>query len=151
MPGIGQASGVYVGDWTGKVSVIRTSTDTRITSVPTGDESLSLAVSPDGTSVYACFYFGIKVINTKNHRVTATIPLSTHVDPIQILFNPNNRLAYALCYSGFINIGGGQEENLGGILQINTQTLQKTRLLWKQLPGATTVTASPDGSKLYTI
>src|ERR1700744_4657582 len=91
-------STLYVADWIGTVSVVSTSTNTKVASVPVGNPSLSLAVSPDGKSLYACFYDGIKVINASNHRVTATIPLSTSIEPIQILFNPDDRLAYALCY-----------------------------------------------------
>ena len=142
-------STLYVADWVGKASVINTSTDTMVASVSTGSISLSLAVSPDGKSVYACFYYGIKVINASNHRITATIPVSYPIEPRQILFNPNNRVAYALCYDGVT--GGTQQINQGGILQINTRTLRKKKLLWKQLPDATTVAASPDGSKLYIV
>ncbi|HEX6563495.1 MAG TPA: YncE family protein [Chthoniobacterales bacterium] len=143
-------SALYVADdFSGKATVINTGTDTKITSVPVRASPLSLAVSPDGTSVFACFYSGIKVIDTKNHRITATIPLNISIAPIQVLFNPDNKLAYALCYDGFGP--GPNQDKLGGILQIKTQTLRKTRLLWKQLPNATSVAASPDGSKLYIV
>jgi YVTN family beta-propeller protein len=111
-------STLYVADAKGYVSVINTSTFTKIAEVPVGQSSLGLAVSPDGKSLYACSSNGIQVIATKSHHITSTISLGTSVIPRQVLFNPNNRTAYALCDDGYS--GGRKSQQLGGILEINT-------------------------------
>ena len=107
-----------------------------------------MAVSPDGDYLYATYYYGIKVIETKTQHIVQTISLGT-IAPLQVLFNPNGHDAYALVFDGYAR--NKNEEELGGIIQINTQTLTTKHYLWHKLLKPITITIAPNGVDLYAV
>ena len=70
------------------VSVIDTSSNSVISTVPVGIDPAGVAVSPDGTLVYVTNLAGntVSVINTSNNTVTATVNVG--FDPIGVAVTP---------------------------------------------------------------
>ena len=62
------------------VSVINTTNNSIVATVPVGSYPIGVAVTPDGTKVYVANYGGnnVSVIDTSTNNVTATLPVGTY-------------------------------------------------------------------------
>ena len=70
-------SKVYVTDLNlGTVSVIATTSNTVIATIPVGSRPVGVAITPDGAKVYVINSGSISVIATASNTVLATIPLA---------------------------------------------------------------------------
>jgi YVTN family beta-propeller protein len=121
----------------GTVSVIDTTKDAVITTIPIGSNPFYVAVSPDGNTAYIQISVGISVINTKTNNVTATIPLSNPTSLAIPLFNRSKLYA------------GGSPDGTGGYQNawvIDTATNVATPLPFSAGP----LSVSPDGTQIYT-
>ena len=81
------------------VSVIDTTTNTVITTVPVGNSPFGVAVNPAGTEVYVTNEFSdnVSVINTTTNTVTATINVENQ--PIGVSVNPAGTTVYVANYA----------------------------------------------------
>jgi YVTN family beta-propeller protein/parallel beta-helix repeat protein len=87
------------------VSVIDTSTNTVIASVPVGNYPFGVAVNPTGTRVYVTNYISnkVSVIDTSNNTVIATVPVGT--SPSGVAVNPEGTRVYvANTLSGNVSV-----------------------------------------------
>jgi len=148
--GPGFAQNAYIANYDdGTVSVIDTTKDKVIATVPVGRFPEYVAVSPDGATAYTLSDSGIVVIDTKKNNVTATIspppaipptiPLRSMCSPGDIAGCPTS-LAIPLLNGSKLYVGGDPA------WVIDTKTNIAT-----SLPFATSVLGvSPDGTQLYT-
>jgi len=75
------------------VSVIDTSNDSVVATIPIAATPDGTAVSPDGTLVYVASESGfVSIINTASNMVTASIPVGRGAD--FVAFSPNGSVAY---------------------------------------------------------
>ena len=63
-------------------------------SLPEGTEASSIAVSPNGKTVFVGVASQIEVIETSSNTVSGFISLSTDANPLNITFTPNGKYAY---------------------------------------------------------
>jgi len=85
----------YIGNGaSGVISVINTTTNTVVQTIPTSDGPYGIAVSPDETRVYITFQNTniVSVINTTTNAVVATIPVGTN--PIGVAVSPDGQTVY---------------------------------------------------------
>jgi YVTN family beta-propeller protein len=84
------------------VSVIATATNTVVATVTVGDSPLGLAVSPDGTALYAACFGSKNVfqIDTKTNTVITNVEVG--VQPLGVVVSPDGKLVYVA------SNGGGQ-------------------------------------------
>jgi YVTN family beta-propeller protein len=111
------------------------------TSIEVGPYPEDVAVSPNGTLVYATVTGGdtgpggsnvVAVINTASNTVTADIPVGTA--PRQVVFSPDGSTAYVTTETG--------------IYEIDTATSHVIRVI-PDFAGPQGIAVSPDGSTLY--
>jgi len=78
------------------VSVIDTTTNTVVATIPVGNMPSGIAITPSETYVYVANYFSntISVIDTTINAVVATIPVADR--PFNIAITPNGAFAYVL-------------------------------------------------------
>ena len=122
----------------GSFYVIGTSTNTVIAKVPEGGAyggPVGVAVSPDGTKVYATTYAGVTIIDTATNTVTAGLGPGFMLRGVA--FNPAGTKAYvaAMDYPGDVRV-------------IDTATNTVTGLSLA-LDSYCAVAVSPDGTKVY--
>jgi YVTN family beta-propeller protein len=76
------------------VSVIDTSSNTIVTTIPTGTQPLGVAITPDGAFAYVTNFnlAQVSVIETSSNTVIATIPVG--VQPRRVAITPDGAFAY---------------------------------------------------------
>jgi YVTN family beta-propeller protein len=91
-PAVGAQNRIYVSnDDNNTAVVIDATTLSRIATVPIGNDSQGLGISPDGTRLYVTASGGVTVIDTVSNGVLATIPI---VGPWGVAFSPTGTYAY---------------------------------------------------------
>ena len=119
----------------GTVSVIDTSNNSVIATIPVAAVPDGAAVSPDGTLVYVASESGsISVINTATNTVTATIPVGSSAD--FVAFSPDGSRAYVTHYGG----------NYVSVIDTANNTVVTNITAGA---GTYSVAVSPDGSSAY--
>ena len=85
---------VYVVDWENKASVIRTSDNTVVATIPVGDHPWGVAALPNGNYVYVTNEgsYNVSVIRTSDNTVVATIPVGNGACGVAAL--PNGAYVY---------------------------------------------------------
>lgn len=80
------------------VSVIDTSSDAVVATIPVGTGPYGVAVSSDGSRVYVTNYVGnsVSVIDSGSNTVIATVPIATR--PYGLAVSPNGRWVYVAAY-----------------------------------------------------
>jgi RHS repeat-associated protein len=138
LPLVSSAQNAYVDNDTSSgptIAVIDTATNTLLTSIAMSDGSQGIAVSPDGTRVYAAHQNAntVSVIDTATNSVVATVSVGTL--PFGIAVLPNGSAVYV---SNFHD---------ATISVINTATNTVTATISSSNTGM--LAASPDSSKVY--
>jgi YVTN family beta-propeller protein len=143
-------STAYVGSNTGGVTRVAVATNTAGTTIPVGSGSVpELAVSPDGSKVYASDANGtsVKVISTASNTVTATIPLGANNSPAGIAVSPDGTKLYVVIPFSLDPI-----PNDGGkIVVIDTATnlIDGDPIPGDRLGSPREIAVTPDGAKAY--
>ncbi|MCB1110283.1 MAG: beta-propeller fold lactonase family protein [Chlamydiia bacterium] len=128
---------VYVSDSAGStVSVIETTSNTLITTIPVGSSPRSISFTPDGRFAYVANNGDdtVSVIDASINTVIATVPVGA--DPIGIGVNPNGNFVYVLNSTG----------DTISVISTATNTVVDTFLIG-DAPGR--VGYLPDGSRAY--
>ena len=146
----GFAQNAYIANYDdGTVSVIDTTKDVVIATVPVGAFPEYVAVSPDGATAYILSDSGVTVIDTKKNNVTATISPPPTIPPPLPLRSMCSLGDVAGCPTSLaIPLLNGSKLYVGGdpAWVIDTKTNIAT-----PLPFAESVLGvSPDGTELYT-
>ena len=87
-----------------QLSVIDTTNNTVIATVPVGTKPWEVAVSPDGKKAYVANFFSntTSVIDTTNNTVTATVPVGTY--PSGIAVSPDGTKVYVVNVDGTVSV-----------------------------------------------
>src|SRR5579864_4194769 len=119
------------------VSVINTTTNLIVKTIPVGTAPYAVAINQAGTLAYVTNTGSnnVSVISTSTNAVTATIPVSS--GPIDIALNPSGTTAYVSC--GGANV----------VAAINTSTKAVTTNIAVTNPVGLAVT--PNGAFLYAV
>ncbi|CAN5341713.1 hypothetical protein BH09BAC6_BH09BAC6_23100 [soil metagenome] len=118
------------------VSVINTSTNSVVSTIPVGLEPVGVTVSPDGTRVYtANTYAGtVSVINTVTNSVIATVPLGSY--PFGILASPDGTRVYVANFNdGTLSIINAASNKVTSVISVGAH--------------AQCIASNADGSRLY--
>lgn len=146
----GFAQNAYIANYDdGTVSVIDTTKDKVIATVPVGNFPEYVAVSPDGATAYILSDSGVTVIDTKKNNVTATISPPPAIPPTPPLRSMCSAGDVAGCPTSLaIPLLNGSKLYVGGdpAWVIDTKTNIATPLPF----AARVLGVSPDGAKLYT-
>jgi YVTN family beta-propeller protein len=121
----------------GTVSVIDTSDNTVVATIPVGTSPIGVAAHPDGTFVYVTNEADdtVSVIDTATLTVVTTIPVGEF--PNGVAFHPTGTFAYVANW--------GDDENLSVILTSNHSVYGSV-----PIPGSPhAVTVSPNGQHVY--
>jgi YVTN family beta-propeller protein len=88
------------------VSVIDTSKNSVLTTIPVGSFPQGVAVTPDGTHAYvANVSDSVSVIDTSTNIVSATVPLPAGSEPIAVAISPDGTRAYvASCGTSSVSV-----------------------------------------------
>jgi gliding motility-associated-like protein len=133
-------STLYVsGGLSGQITVINTSTNVVSATIPLGQQAGRLAISPDGTQLYAVNISGISVINTATYAVVSNIPVSI---PQNIAISPDGRYLY-VTQGNSANANGDV-----GIIDRTTNAITEIQTGALNLGG---ITVSDDGKSVYVI
>ena len=118
------------------ISVINTSNDSIIATIPVGDNPQGGCLSPNGSRLYVVSLnkLAINVINTSTNMITDTIVLENY--PNDICINPDGKRVYV------VNGGG----NTVDVIDIMTKKVVATVKVGR-LPLGISIT--PDGTKVY--
>jgi len=118
------------------VSVVNTSDDLPVATIPVGANPFEAVATPDGRHVYVVDDSGVQVIDTATNTVTATIP---GVGGPNLAFSPTGATAYLV------------ERDYGAVAVIDTATEQVSGTI--SLAGikgfAWDIAISPDGKRAY--
>ena len=122
--------------WDNTVSVINTTTNTVIATIPVGNFPYGATVTPDGTKVYVTNYNGntVSVINTATNNVTATVNVGSH--PMGVAVTPDATKVYVT------------NEFSNTVSVINTTTNQVTSNVSVGI-NPLGIAVSLDGTKVY--
>lgn len=95
---------VYQGTWqlfvgnrtNNSVSIIDTSTNSVVTTLPVGNTPTCVQITPDGTQAYVASVTNntVSVINRATNTVTATIPLPGALRPVGLAITPDGTKVY---------------------------------------------------------
>jgi len=120
------------------VSVLRTTSNTIVATIPVGAGPWAVSVSPDDSRVYVTNNIGgtVSVINTATNAVIATVAVGSNPDGICV--SPDGSRVYVT------NLNSGSVS----VIDASTNTLVSTISV---SPGATGITVSPDGKTLYVV
>ncbi|MGM7680612.1 YncE family protein [Cytobacillus sp. Hm23] len=123
------------------ISVIDVKTHSVIATIPVGDNTIAVAITPDGKTSYVANAIGnsITVIDIKTHNVVATISTEPTL-PFDIAFSPDGKLAY---------IAGGVGTTNGTITAIDVKTHSVIAILDLSGTSPLFVTFTPDGKLAY--
>ena len=118
------------------VSVIDTTANTVIATIPVGSEPSGVAVSPDGSKVYVVDQFAdtVSVITTATKMVSATIPVGTY--PQGVAASPDNRKVYV----------ANSDSHTVSVIDTMANTVIATIPVGAAPIG---VAVTPDGGKVY--
>ncbi len=118
------------------VSVINTSTNTVVATVPVGSRPGAVAITPDGSFAYVVNFDSdnVSVINTSTNTVVATVPVGSF--PHAVAITPNGSFAYV---ANFLS---------ASVSVINTGTNAVVATVPVEF-GAIDVAITPDGSFAY--
>lgn len=143
---------------TGTISVIETSTNTVVATIPGFSGPFAIAITPNGGFAYVTNFgsnnfapFGttVSVVNLRNNTVTATINVG--IQPSGIAITPDGKYAYLTNYNtlyagpGFTNLTAG--EGTVNIIDIATNTVIPPTLAVGESPSAIAIT--PNGKNAY--
>src|SRR5262245_15298746 len=120
------------------VSVISTSNNRVIATVPVGTGPLGVAVKPDGTRVYVTNDSGnsVSVINTSNNTIVTTVGVG--LGPTGVAVKPDGTRAYVT--------NGNSADNTLSVIDTSNNTVVAT------VPTGTApigVVVTPDGTRVY--
>ena len=134
-------SRLYTGHITGNIQVIDTASNTVVASRDTGNSVYGLALSLDGTRIYASDFSAnlIRVLSAVDLSQITTIPGGTH--PRLIAMTSDGSLAY-------VAVQGSGTTSQGNVLVINTVSNTVAATIPTGL-GTGAVAASPDGQSVY--
>ncbi|MFD0009123.1 beta-propeller fold lactonase family protein [Streptomyces sp. NPDC127178] len=120
----------------GTVSVIDTATNTRIGTIPVGDEPVGVAVSPNGTRVYVTNSGSnnVSVIDTATNTRIGTIPVGD--EPVGVAVSPDNSRVY-VTNSGSNNVS---------VINTATNTVIAALTVGNSPQN---VAVDPDGTRVY--
>jgi len=118
------------------VSVIDTTTNTVVATIPVGGMPSGIAVTPSGTFAYVVNYFShnVSVIDTTTNTVVATIPVGNA--PFDIAITPSGAFAYVL-----------HEGSWGALSVIDIAT--NTVVATVQVESPRGIAFTPDGTFAY--
>ena len=130
----------YVTNLSGTVSVIDTTTNTVVATIPVGAFPSGVAVTPDGTRVYVANIFNsISVIDAVTNTVVATIPSGQF--PTGIAITPDGTRAYVVN-----QIVTNQNKNTVSVIDTMTNTIIATISVGL---GPSQIAITPDGTRAY--
>jgi YVTN family beta-propeller protein len=130
----------YVTNVSGTVSVINTSNNSVVATIPVGRFPSGVAITPDGTRIYVTNIFNsISVIDAATNRVVATIPSSQF--PTGIAITPDGTRAYVV--NQFVTNQGTNTVSV-----INTMTSAIVATIPVGL-GPSQIAITPDGTRAY--
>jgi len=134
-----QADMVYVANVKShNVSVIDTTTNKVVATIPVGSYPQGLAINPAGTRVYVTNTESddISVIDTSSNSVVATISVGSDNFPTNIAVSPNGTRVY---------VTNNKSGNVS-VIDANTNSLVTTLKIGRSVRG---VAVSPDGLRVY--
>ena len=130
----------YVTNLSGTVSVIDTTTNTVVATIPVGIFPSGVAITPDGTRAYVVNQFltnqgnnTVSVIDTMTNTIVATI--SVGLGPSQIAITPDGTRAYV----------PDQQDLIISVIDTATNTVVTTI----PVSGAAGIAITPDGTQAY--
>ena len=130
----------YVTNVSGTVSVIDTTNNTVVASIPVGIFPSGVAITPDGTRVYVTNIFNsISVIDASTKSVVATIPSGQF--PTGIAITPDGTRAYVV--NQFLT---NQGNNTVSVIDTMTNTIVATISVGL---GPSQIAITPDGTRAY--
>jgi YVTN family beta-propeller protein len=110
----------YVANYgSGTVSVINTSTNTVVNTVPVGNDPEGVAITPTGTLVYVTNYSSgtVSVINTYTNTVVATVTVKKGCEPADVAITPD---------SGYYVADYDYDPGTVSVIDTSTNTVVKT-------------------------
>jgi len=118
------------------VSVINTTTDSVVATIPVGKAPFAVSVSPDGTRAYVCNWNSnnVSVINTATNAVITSIAVGDQ--PFGIVVSPNGTRAYV----------ADNVSNSVSVINTTTNVVISTITVG---PAPYGICISPDGSSVY--
>jgi len=118
------------------VSVINTTTDAVVATVPVGNSPMGVAVSPDGGIAYVANSNSstVSVINASTNNVIATIPVGLNPDNLVVSYDGN-----------FLYVINSSSSNISVISTATNAVLASIPVN----PNPFGIAVSPDGSRLY--
>lgn len=155
---------------TGHLDIIKSSSDKKIKSIPLKTNVFDVAVTPDGSELYAASYQDNKVfiIDLKTNKTTKTLKLKD--SPAKIAFRPDGSKAYITHYASnyfsiidtkqkkvvkTVKVGkhpaviavsfDGSKAYVGHSLYIDTKKMKTTKIMGKEVPVA--MPSLSEGSK----
>ncbi|HSU22969.1 MAG TPA: beta-propeller fold lactonase family protein [Variovorax sp.] len=137
--GVCAAPFAYIADRDGVaagLSVIDTTSNSVVARIPVA--ARNVAISPDGSFVYAATSTGVAIISTATHGVVATVPVEPSME--RVAMSPDGAFVYAT--------GGQGYPGPGHVSVISTATRQVTATVPVQ-NAAVAIDVSPDGAFIY--
>ena len=130
----------YVTNLAGTVSVIDTTTNTVVATIPVGIFPSGVAITPNGTRVYVTNIFNsISVVNAATNTVVETIPSGQF--PTGIAITPDGTRAYVVN-----QLVTNQGNNTVSVIDTMTNTVVATIFVGL---GASEIAITPDGTRAY--
>ncbi len=127
-------------DTPGGVTVVDTSSKVVITNIPVGNGTSDVAVTPDGTEVYATnrIQGTVSVISTSTNSIVRTYRVGT--DPVGVAVNPSGTRVYVANQVG---------DQLGQMLSVITRSTGSVLPVRGVLDSPNGVAVHPAGTKFY--
>ncbi len=138
---------VYVADSypSGILSVLNTTSQSVVNSLPLGGHPKGIAISPDGNRLYVTKRDSglVSVINTNTYEVVATIPVGLNSWPVGVAVSPNGSRVYVANHlSMSVSV-------INAVTNTLITTIPISMDMARELYGVSRLVVSPDGSKVY--
>jgi YVTN family beta-propeller protein len=155
-PASSRAQNAYItNESSSTISVIDTTMDAVIATIPVGPLPVGVAATPDGSKVYITLLSSntVQVINTATNAVSATIPVGDPTTtPRGLAVTPDGSKVYVVSPAPFNPFNPNPGSNIVSVIDTATNTVITTIPVGDQHTlQPTGVAVPPDGTKVYLV